>query len=371
MGVKRMDDLFGRVYHGKKVLITGHTGFKGSWLALWLSQMGAEVLGYSKDVPTNPSHFVLLDLNIESVIDDILNKQKLAKTIANFQPDIVFHLAAQALVRNSYLEPVKTFETNVMGTVNLLESCRDANSVKAIINITSDKCYHNTETDHAYTEDDPMGGRDPYSASKGCAELVANAYRHSFMHNDYYGKNHHVLLANARAGNVIGGGDWAKDRLIPDIVRATSKGETAVVRNPNSTRPWQHVLEPLSGYLHLGWRLLEEQKDFAENWNFGPNDQSDLAVKDVIKHTLSHWDKIRYQIIEDPTSFHEAKTLKLDSGKARHKLKWQSIWDAPKTIAKTVGWYKHYYDGDGAFSLSDLSDYIADAKLAKVEWTKV
>lgn len=363
--------LFNNIYKGKKVLITGHTGFKGSWLSLWLFKLGAEVIGYSIDIPTNPSHFELLNLKITSIIGDVLNKEKLLNTIQKHQPDIVFHLAAQPLVRESYINPVKTFETNIMGTVNLLESCRKTGQVKVIINITSDKCYQNKEWTRGYKEHDPMGGNDPYSASKGGAELVANSYRNSFFNVKEFGKSHSTLLADVRSGNVIGGGDWAKDRLIPDIVKATANDEITVIRNPQSTRPWQHVLEPLSGYLLLGWKLLERKKEFADNWNFGPDDDSSLTVNEVIERAKKHWDKIKYKIKESSDNFHEANLLKLDSSKARTQLKWKNIWDSHKAIEKTITWYKNYYKNAKILSEKDLDNYINDAKQASAEWTNL
>lgn len=366
-----MDKLFNNIYKGKKVLITGHTGFKGSWLSLWLSKLGAEVIGYSIDRPSNPSHFDLLNLNITSVIGDVLDKEKLFEIIKTYKPDIVFHMAAQALVRMSYADPVKTLETNIMGTVNVLESCRKTKQVKAIVTITSDKCYQNKEWIWGYKETDPMGGYDPYSASKGCAELVASSYKESFFNPNDYNKNHSTLLATVRAGNVIGGGDWAKDRLIPDIMKAASLGENITVRNPRATRPWQHVLEPLSGYLQLGWKLLEGKKEFADNWNFGPGNDSSLAVSEVIEQIKKYWDEINYEIKESAVNFHEANLLKLDSTKARTKLKWKNIWDSNKTFEKTTNWYKNYYKNKTILSEKDLDNYINDAKQASAEWTKI
>lgn len=256
-----MDNLFNSIYKDKNVLITGHTGFKGSWLTLWLSKMGANVIGYSIDTPTSPAHHEMINLNnIISIEGDILDTKKLEKVINEHSPDIIFHLAAQSLVRKSYKEPLKTFETNIMGTLNILEICRKSQNVKAIVNITSDKCYENKDDGKDYTESDPMGGKDPYSASKGGAEIVSNAYRYSFLNPDHYGEKHNILIANARAGNVIGGGDWAEDRLIPDIIRAVSNKKNVMIRNPKAIRPWQHVLESLNGYLLLGQKLLEGKK---------------------------------------------------------------------------------------------------------------
>lgn len=357
-----MDTLFNNIYQGKRVFITGHTGFKGSWLALWLIKLGAEVVGYSIDIPSQPSHFELLKLKLISITGDILDQTKLLHTIEQYQPDIVFHLAAQSLVRQSYVDPVTTFATNVMGTVNLLESCRAAGHVKAILNITSDKCYHNDESGKSYQETDALGGYDPYSASKGCAELVGNAYRKSFFNDSG------TLLADVRAGNVIGGGDWAKDRLIPDLMQAISQGETVTIRNPQATRPWQHVLEPLSGYLQLGRKLLEGKKTLADNWNFGPDDQTALTVHEVVQKIQQQWPELRCTMKEDLNDYHEAQLLKLDSTKARTQLQWKNIWDSQATFEKTINWYQQYYKNGKVVSEDDLNDYVADARLAFVEW---
>ena len=279
-----MENLFGGIYKGKKVLLTGHTGFKGSWLALWLHKMGADVVGIALPAPTSPNHLELLNLNITSEMIDIRDAKAINKAFQKHQPEIVFHLAAQPLVRYSYENPHETFETNVMGTINIYEAVRNCSSVEVIVNITSDKCYDNKEWIWGYRENDAMGGYDPYSASKGCAELVTASYRNSFFNLDSYGKSHNVLLASCRAGNVIGGGDWADDRLIPDIMRAVDKNETVTIRSPHATRPWQHVLEPLSGYLLVGQKLLEGKKEFADGWNFGPSDEGSISVKEVVEH---------------------------------------------------------------------------------------
>ena len=360
-----MDQLFNQIYKGKRVFITGHTGFKGSWLALWLHQMGAEVIGYSKDIPSQPNHFELLKLNITSITGDILDSSKLLTTLQQYQPDIVFHLAAQALVRDSYTQPVETFATNVMGTVNVLEACRNVPSVKAILNITSDKCYHNDETGRAYQETDALGGYDPYSASKGCAELVGNAYRQSFFQNSQ------TLLADVRAGNVVGGGDWAKDRLIPDIMRAVSQQQPVIIRNPQSTRPWQHVLEPISGYLQLGWQLLEGKRELADNWNFGPKPDSVYKVEQVLNQVQQLWPDVQFNIQSDAAKLHEAKLLTLDSTKARAQLGWQSVWNGETTFSKTIQWYQHYYQHQRVVSLEDLKAYVTDAKQMKLPWAMV
>ena len=371
--------LFNRVYKGKTVLITGHTGFKGSWLALWLKNIGANVVGYSLEPITNPNHFELLFENnsqfsilnsqLISVIGDIRDKTKLEKTFKQYKPEIVFHLAAQPLVRLSYKIPFETFETNVMGTLNIFECCRKTPSVKAILNITSDKCYENKEWMLGYKENDSMGGFDPYSASKGCSELLTNCYRNSFFNLKNYGKNHNILLASCRAGNVIGGGDWSEDRLIPDIVKATVKNKKVIIRNPNAVRPWQHVLEPLSGYLLLGKKLLEGKKEFADAWNFGPNeDEGNLSVLNVVKKMKSFWSKINYEIEKNDKNVHEANLLKLDCKKANTILKWRSIWDNKTTFEKTANWYKEFYEKNICLSALDLKDYLDTAKLKSVEY---
>ncbi|MBI3631986.1 MAG: CDP-glucose 4,6-dehydratase [Candidatus Vogelbacteria bacterium] len=363
-----MKNLYGAIYKGKKVLITGHTGFKGSWLSLWLSKLGAEVIGYSINIPSSPNHFELLDIKMKSVSGDVLDKQKLLETIATHKPDIVFHMAAQPIVRLSYQEPVRTLETNIIGTLNVLESCRQIKGVKAIVIITSDKCYRNQEIMWGYRETDPMGGDDPYSASKGCADLIASSYRQSFFNPNSYGTKHKTLIGTVRAGNVIGGGDWAKDRLIPDIMKATNLGKEVTIRNPYATRPWQHVLEPLSGYLHLGWKLLEGKKEFSDSWNFGPNDNSSIAVGKVIEKVKSYWKNVRYEIQKDAANPHEANLLKLDSTKAHTKLGWYAVWNSEKTFEKTTIWYKKYYTSKKLLTRKDLTDYIREAKNLKIEW---
>lgn len=365
-----MENLFDGIYKGKKVLITGHTGFKGSWLALWLSKLGAEVLGYSKNIPTEPSHFKLLDLKITSIEGDILDKEKIYKTIAEFKPDIIFHLAAQSLVRKSYSDPMLTFETNIIGSINIVETCRKLKFVKAIINVTSDKCYKNKENYEGYKEEDSMGGDDPYSASKGAIEIVTQSYRKSFFALNRFGIDHSTLLANVRAGNVVGGGDWAEDRLIPDLVRGVDRNEKTIIRNPNAIRPWQHVLEPLSGYLQLGQKLLEGKKDFSDNWNFGPEEDGSLSVKKIAESMKKQWDNIQYEIVEDKNNFHEANVLNLNSDKARTTLKWQSVWDTKTAVEKTTNWYKSYYLKKVILTEKDLQEYISDAKKLNIEWTK-
>jgi CDP-glucose 4,6-dehydratase len=363
-----MTNLFSGIYTGKTVLLTGHTGFKGSWLAFWLTKMGAKVVGYALEAPTQPNHLELLDFEMISVIGDIRNQDKLDATFKKYEPDIVFHLAAQPLVRLSYDEPVETFETNVMGTIKVFEACRKTDSVKAIVNITSDKAYENKEWIWGYRENDPMGGYDPYSASKGCAELVVNSYRNSYFNLDAYGKEHHILLASCRAGNVIGGGDWAKDRLMTDIMLSVSKGLKVRIRSPHATRPWQHVLEPLSGYLNVGQKLLEGKKEFAEGWNFGPENEGSITVKNVVKAVKKHWGSIDYTIDAVEKNLHEANLLKLDCSKANILLEWKSAWDSNMTFEKTVTWYKEFYQHKSVATLDNLNAYISDAKKKNLPW---
>jgi CDP-glucose 4,6-dehydratase len=365
-----MKTLFGGIYKGTKVLVTGHTGFKGSWLAGWLQMMGADVYGYSLEPPSVPNHISLLNPDIHSTKGDIRHLGNLIYYISEVQPEIVFHLAAQALVRTSYVNPVDTYTTNVIGTLSLLEACRKCDSVKAFVNVTSDKCYENREWIWGYRENDPMGGYDPYSASKGCSEIMTASYRNSFFNLTEYGKSHHILLASGRAGNVIGGGDWAADRLVPDMIRAASGNTPVQIRNPKATRPWQHVLEPLSGYLTLGWRLLEKKPEFAEAWNFGPAQESNLSVEEVFNHAKKYWDKLKVEYSRNPDDHHEANLLMLDCSKASKLLKWKSVWDRDKTIYRTIQWYKRFYENNDLLTADDIAEYVNDAKNMNIIWTK-
>jgi CDP-glucose 4,6-dehydratase len=364
--------LFNDIYRGKRVLVTGHTGFKGSWLCSWLTSLGADVLGFSLAPDTEPNHFELIasSLPMQSVIGDIRDLATLQKTWIEFQPEIVFHLAAQPLVRLSYDQPIETLHSNVIGTANVFEACRHTPSVRAIVNITSDKCYENKEWVWGYRENDPMGGYDPYSASKGCAELVTSAYRNSFFHPDEYGQSHNVLLASVRAGNVIGGGDWARDRIITDLVTAASRGEKLSIRNPWATRPWQHVLEPLSGYLFLGQRLLEGRGDCAGAWNFGPNDDGAITVLEVVKAMQKCWDRVQYVVRQNNEQPHEANLLKLDCSKARMRLFWKGIWDADMTFHQTASWYRTYYQENSLLTFGQLDTYVHDALDAGAVWVE-
>ncbi|PRM92002.1 CDP-glucose 4,6-dehydratase [Arcobacter cryaerophilus gv. occultus] len=364
-----MQSLFSGIYKDKTVLVTGHTGFKGSWLCFWLKQMGANVIGYALEAPTTPNHIEILNLDITSIKGNIKDLEHLNTVFQTYKPDIVFHLAAQALVKYSYENPIETYETNVMGTLKVFEACRK-NNVKAIVNITSDKAYENKEWIWGYKEIDPMGGYDPYSSSKGCADILASSYRNSYFNPKDYKKTHNTLIATCRAGNVIGGGDWAKDRLITDIMISVSIGKKVSIRNPKATRPWQHVLEPLSGYLQIGQKLLEEKVEFSEAWNFGPSDEGSITVEEVVQNVKKHWDKIDYEINSDPNQLHEANLLKLDCTKANTILKWNSVWNNSTTIEKTVNWYKDFYENGEILTSKDLIDYILDAKEKGVSWTK-
>ncbi|MGQ0828882.1 MAG: CDP-glucose 4,6-dehydratase [Bacteroidota bacterium] len=359
-----MQQLFSGIYNGKNVLITGHTGFKGSWLSLWLKQMGANVTGYSLDNVSTPSHFQLLDLNIKTIYGDNLDKQKLETVFHESKPEIIFHLAAQSLVRDSYRNPFQTYETNVIGTLNVFEAARKCNSVKAMVNVTTDKVYENLGHEIAFKEQNKLGGYDMYSSSKACSEILTSSYRDSFL------KDNSILLSSARAGNVIGGGDWAKERLIPDLIRGIEQRQQTEIRYPQSIRPWEHVLEPLSGYLLLGQKLLEGKKEFAEAWNFGPEPQDTLQVGQVIQMMQKQWDKISFKVNEEEAkNFHEAGILKLDCTKAHCKLNWKAVWNINTTITSTANWYRNYYENKKINSLNDLVSYIEDAKTKSLTWT--
>ena len=362
--------MFNNIYSGRKVLVTGHTGFKGSWLCAWLKMLGAEICGLSLPMDTEYIHHDLLNLQFRSEICDIRDGRKVSEIMQDFQPEIVFHLAAQPLVRLSYRQPVDTFAANVMGTVNVLEACRNTTSVRAIVAISSDKCYENREQSEGYKEDDPMGGYDPYSASKGCTELVISSYRRSFFNNSDYGTKHNTLLASGRAGNVIGGGDWAADRLVPDIMKAAAKSEEVIIRNPHSTRPWQHVLEPLGGYLLLGQRLFEGDTSAAEGWNFGPNDDSVTDVKQAADNLKKEWSSIRIKIDPPKDQPHEAKLLRLDCTKAEKRLKWHSVLSAKETFEMTAAWYKEFYSSKQIITSKQITDYINKAAARGLSWTK-
>ncbi len=350
------------VWNGKKVFLTGHTGFKGSWMALKLARLGARVSGYALVPPTDPNLFTIAKVGegIESHIADIRDTAKLNAAITAFQPDVVFHMAAQPLVRESYAIPVETYDVNVMGTVHLLEAVRKTPSVKATIVITSDKCYENRETMTPYRETDAMGGYDPYSSSKGCAELVTAAYGRSYFAPGMG----HGSLASVRAGNVIGGGDWAKDRIVCDLARGLIAGDKIIIRRPDAIRPWQHVLEPLSGYLKVAEKLLAEPALAWEGWNFGPGKDSEQNVGTLAELICRLWGRPDALSIQpDPNAVHEATLLKLDSTKAHSQLGWQPRWGFEEGVGQTMAWYKAYADGADmrAFTLSQIDAYLAAA----------
>lgn len=327
-------------WSGKRVFITGHTGFKGSWLAFWLKMLGAEVCGYALAPETQPNLFENLQLKreIKSVTGDICNLENFEKAFRDFQPEIVFHLAAQSLVRRSYRQPVDTYTTNVIGTVNILEAVRRTNFVKSVVVVTTDKVYENKEWRWAYRENERLGGFDPYSNSKACAELAVSAYRNSF-----FGEGQ-TLIATARAGNVIGGGDWSEDRLLPDVFRSLIFGEKLEIRNPHSIRPWQHALEPLAGYMKLAKKLYEGEKDFAESWNFGPSDEDSKPVGWVLEEIRKIWNEpVNWKIAEGMQP-HEARLLKLDSTKAKSELNWLPKLSLTEALFLTIEWYRNFRD---------------------------
>ncbi len=355
--------MFHSIYNNRRVLITGHTGFKGSWLALWLRELGAQVVGYALEPPADPNLFGLcgLEQKLTSCKGDVRDLSTLRNVFQQYQPEIVFHLAAQALVRSSYQYPVDTYSTNVLGTVNLLEACRHTSSVRAVVNVTSDKCYENREWLWGYREIEPMGGDDPYSSSKGCAELVMNAYLKSFFPPEKY-HQHGVAVASVRAGNVIGGGDWAADRLIPDCIRAILKEMPVVIRYPDAIRPWQHVLEPLSGYLLLAQKLYQEGPAFSGAWNFGPDDSGAKPVKWIVERLTKMWgNNAAWTLVQQP-SLHEAHYLKLDCSKAKALLGWRPKWNLDVALTKTIEWYQVYacHEDITDITLKQLHVYIND-----------
>jgi CDP-glucose 4,6-dehydratase len=363
--------MFGDVYRGRRVLITGHTGFKGSWLALWLLHLGADVAGYSLDVPSEPANFRLLDLEhrLRHYWGDVRDRARLSEVMDDFRPEFVFHLAAQALVRRSYADPATTFETNTMGMVNVLECIRTRPWIEVAVLITSDKAYRNDEWVWGYRETDALGGHDPYSGSKSCAELVAHSYFHSFLRHGT------TRVATTRAGNVIGGGDWASDRIVPDCIRAWTSGKPAAIRSPAATRPWQHVLEPLSGYLWLGARLRDGQPGLTgEAFNFGPAAHVNETVAELLIAMQARWPGVEWAV---PPGFehggHEATLLKLSCDKALAHLRWRAVLQFPETVAFTVDWYRKWMEGTGeayAFTVEQIEQYSALACERALVWTK-
>ena len=367
--------MFANAYQGKKVFITGHTGFKGSWLAAWLLELNAKVVGFAKDIPSNPAHFTAANLgdHLEDIQGDIRDREALIKSIKEAKPDLVFHLAAQALVRKSYLDPVTTFESNMLGTLNVLEAIRQTDSVQALVLITSDKCYRNDEWVFGYRETDHLGGYDPYSASKGCAEIIAKAYFESFFKNG-------PACCTVRAGNVIGGGDWAEDRIVPDCARAWAKDVPVAIRNPWATRPWQLVLEPLSGYLWLGALLLdakESAKLRGQAYNFGPKAEVIATVEDVVAALKRHWPGFRSEFLTSQADAPKESTLlKLCCDKALAHLKWTATLDFEETVRYTAEWYHRFYRGLQAnenmldFSLGQIRAYVNAANQREQVWSR-
>ena len=344
-------------WKGKSVFLTGHTGFKGGWIAHWLSELGAQVNGFALQPPTEPNFFTETHLQkhlAHSRLADIRDRQELAHAIDEVQPEIVFHMAAQPLVRDSYRKPVETFATNVMGTVNLLEVLRHTRSVKVIVNITTDKCYENKEWLWAYREHDKLGGHDPYSASKACAEIASAAYQNSFL------EDAGIFMATVRAGNVIGGGDWATDRLVPDFLRAIDTGQILRIRSPNAVRPWQHVLEPLAGYLMLAEKLFQKGADYVGAWNFGPNEDGLKPVSWLVEHLCKCIPDARWDI-ENTNQLHEANILNLDSTKAKTLLGWEPRWNLQTAINQTVEWFHAWRKGDdmAAVTREQIKAYLA------------
>jgi CDP-glucose 4,6-dehydratase len=356
--------LFDKQYHGCKVLLTGHTGFKGSWLALWLQQLGACTSGLALAPNSVPAHWDLLKLSVADGRGDIRKAERVAEAVSTAKPEIVFHLAAQPLVRRSYRDPIETWATNVIGTVNVLEACRSEPSVRAIVVVTTDKCYENYELRKGYRETDRLGGHDPYSASKAAAELAVSSYRSAF-----FDRADAPLLASARAGNVIGGGDWSEDRLIPDLVRAIEKNLPLEVRSPNATRPWQHVLESISGYLTLGQKLLEGDRSFVGAWNFGPEDEGNRTVSEVLSQLKKEWPKLAWQVNAAP-QVHEAELLQLDSAKARELLGWRPVWSLNESVTATARWYREFMETGSILSEPQLSAYVTLAKDKGLGWTQ-
>ena len=346
------------IFRDKKVLITGHTGFQGGWLSLWLNTLGAKVVGYSLEPPSEPNLFEVIGLSkdlCDNIHGDVRDFEKLYGVFADYRPDVVFHLAAQSLVRPSYKSPALTYETNVMGTVNVLEAARQTKSVRVIVNVTSDKCYKNQKWIWGYRENDPMGGHDPYSSSKGCAELVTAAYKNSFFPPEKYGTDHEVGIATVRVGNVIGGGDWGEDRLIPDCVRSINQDKDIVIRYPKAIRPWQHVLEPLYGYLLLCAKLWEKAPRYSGAWNFGSTDGKLWTVEAIAKKICNLWGNGKC-VIDRDLHPHEAHSLTIDCSKARKMLDWNPQFKVTEAVEKTIDWYKVYYQGAGP---NELKRYTA------------
>ncbi len=354
---------FSGVYQNRRVLLTGHTGFKGSWLALWLKMLGAEPTGMALMPDTAPSHWKILSLNMDEICIDIRDTKAVQTAFRKIEPEIVFHLAAQPLVRRSYRDPLETWSTNVMGTANILEACRNTESVQSIVVVTTDKCYENQEWEWGYREIDRLGGHDPYSASKAAVELLAASYRQAF-----FGQHNMPFLATARAGNVIGGGDWSEDRLIPDVVRAITDRCKLEVRSPEATRPWQHVLESLAGYLCLGQQLMEGKHECSQAWNFGPGIEGNRTVRQVLTELKKTWPAVDWFVTEDPQP-HEASLLQLDSAKAQKHLAWSPVWSWQQGMQLTAEWYRAYMEQGAVKSQEQLIRYVDDARKKNVPWS--
>ena len=355
-----------QIFKGKKVLITGHTGFKGSWLSIWLKELGADVIGYALTPYTRRDNFVVTGLKekITHIIGDIRNFKKIINVFEEYQPEFVFHLAAQPLVRESYANPKETFDINIGGTVNVLECCRLSDSVRVIINVTSDKCYENMEWVWGYRESDPLGGFDPYSSSKGCSELVTAAYRRSFFNPDEFSV-HKKSISSVRAGNVIGGGDWQKDRIVPDCISALEVNKTIEIRNPNATRSWQHVLDPLAGYLLLGAKMWEAPEKNYGPWNFGSNYESGISVGMIADLIVAEWGSGRWAPGSGDSAPHETNSLNLDISKARSYLDWRPVWGIEKAVEKTVAWYQQYKQSSPyELCKQQIEEYTAESKLS-------
>lgn len=344
-----MIDIFNDFYKGKRVLVTGHTGFKGSWLSIWLHELGAEVIGVAKEPYTERDNFVLSGIGKKIKADiraDIRDLQQMKNIFAEYRPEIVFHLAAQPLVRLSYDIPVETYETNVMGTINIMEAIRATDSVKVGVMITTDKCYENNEQLDGYKETDPFGGYDPYSSSKGACEIAISSWRRSYFNPADYGIKHTVSLSSVRAGNVIGGGDWALDRIIPDCIRAIEDGQTIDIRSPKAVRPWEHVLEPLSGYMLLAMKQWESPTEYCEGWNFGPEAESVSTVWDVATEIINNYGTGELRNISNPDAPHEAKLLMLNINKAKTRLGWKPRMNMQQCMSLVADWYKRYKHED-------------------------
>lgn len=349
MQVKSHD--FENTYKNLRVFLTGHTGFKGTWLAQWLEMLGAKTSGFALEPNSSPSHFERLRPKLEKeFIHDIRDFEFLERFLRNVKPDLVFHLAAQPVVRISYRNPLETFSTNIQGSANLLEACRRVSGIRAVVVITSDKCYRNDGRNRPFRENDRLGAHDPYSASKACAEMIVESFRSSYPEMP--------LLATARAGNVIGGGDWSEDRLIPDLIRAAETNSVAKIRMPHAVRPWQHVLEPLAGYLLLGRKLLEGRREFAGPWNFGPEPEGHLSVAEIVRIAAAHWDRIRFEPFSEPDAYREAASLTLDCVKAKTELDWKPRWNSERAIARTIQWYKTFYETGRLSTREQIEEYF-------------